>query len=46
MQSLVLDFAFSEEQARAVSVCSQAIVEALNKVYGASDLAAELTAAK
>lgn len=46
IQSLVLDFAFSEEQARAVSVCSQAIVEALNKVYGASDLAAELTAAK
>lgn len=46
IQSLVLDFAFSEDQARAVSVCSQAIVEALNKVYDAKDLAAELTGAK
>jgi hypothetical protein len=46
IQSLVLDFAFSEDQARAVSVCSQAIVEALNKVYDAKDLAAELTGSK
>jgi hypothetical protein len=46
IQSLVLDFAFSEDQARAVSVCSQAIVEALNKVYDAKDLAVELTGGK
>jgi hypothetical protein len=46
IQSLVLDFAFSEDQARAVSVCSQAIVEALNKVYDAKDLAVELTGSK
>src|SRR5712671_2558100 len=43
IQSLVLDFAFTEKQARAVSVCSQAIIEALRKVYDAKDLADELT---
>ena len=42
IQSLVLDFAYSEEQARAVSVCSQVITEALRKVYDASPLADEL----
>ncbi len=42
IQSLVLDFAYSDEQARAVSVCSQVITEALRKVYDASPLADEL----
>ena len=46
IQSLVLDFAYTEEQARAVSVCSQAIIEALRKVYDASHLADELTGKK
>jgi hypothetical protein len=43
IQSLVLDFAFTDKQARAVSVCSQAIIEALRKVYDAGPLADELT---
>jgi len=43
IQSLVLDFAFTETQARAVSVCSQSIIEALRKVYDAAALADELT---
>ncbi len=43
IQSLMLDFAYSEEQARAVAVASQGIVEALRKVYDAGDLADELT---
>jgi hypothetical protein len=42
IQSLVLDFVFTETQARAVSVNSQAIVEALRKVYDAVPLADEL----
>jgi hypothetical protein len=46
IQSLVLDFAYTEKQARAVSVCSQAIVQALRKVYDAGDLADELTGRK
>jgi hypothetical protein len=46
IQSLMLDFAFSEEQARAVAVASQGIVEALRKVYDAGDLADELTGRK
>jgi hypothetical protein len=46
IQSLVLDFAFTEEQARAVSVCSPAIIEALRKVYDAGALADELTGKK
>lgn len=46
IQSLVLDFVFDEKQARAVSVDSRAIVEALRKVYDASDLADELTGSK
>ncbi len=45
LQSLVLDFAFTDTQARAVSVCSQAIIEALRKVYDAGALADELTGA-
>jgi len=43
IQSLVLDYAFSEDQARAVSVHSSAMVEALRRVYGAKALADELT---
>ncbi len=42
IQSLVLDFAYSEKQARAVSVHSQGIIEALRKVYDADKLADEL----
>jgi hypothetical protein len=43
IQSLALDFAYSDEEARAVHVCSQAIIEALRKVYDAGKLADELT---
>ena len=46
IQSLVLDFIYTEEQARAVSVNSQAIVEALRKVYDAGELADELATGK
>jgi Peptidase S46 len=46
IQSLVLDFAYSEKQARAVSVHSQGIIEALRKIYDASNLAEELTTGK
>ncbi len=46
IQSLVLDFAYTEEQARAVAVHSSAIVEALRKVYDAKDLADELEGRK
>jgi hypothetical protein len=42
IQSLVWDFVYTDEQARAVSVCSPAIVEALRKVYDAETLAQEL----
>lgn len=43
IQSLVLDIAYEEKQARAVSVDSRAIVEALRKVYGCGALADEIT---
>jgi hypothetical protein len=43
IQSLVLDFIYTDKQARAVAVHSQAIVEALRKVYDAGELADELT---
>jgi hypothetical protein len=46
IQSLVLDCIFSDKQARAVSVDSAAITEALRKVYDANALADELTSAK
>jgi hypothetical protein len=46
IQSLVLDFAYSDEQARAVSVHSAGIIEALRKVYAADGLADELTGRK
>lgn len=42
LQSLVLDYAYEETQARAVSVHSSAILEALSKVYRADALAKEL----
>ncbi len=42
IHSLVLDFIYTEEQARAVSVHSAAIVEALRKIYDAGPLADEL----
>ena len=43
LQSLPLDYAYSSKQARAVSVDSRAILEALEKVYDAGPLVAELT---
>jgi Peptidase S46 len=46
IQSLVLDFYYDERQARAVSVDSRGIIEALRKIYGADALADELTGAK
>jgi hypothetical protein len=46
IQSLVLDFIYTEKQARAVAVHSQGIVEALRKVYDAGGLADELTGRK
>ena len=42
IQSLVLDCIFSDKEARAVSVDSAAITEALRKVYDANALADEL----
>ena len=44
--SLVLDFIYTDEQARAVSVDSRAITEALRKVYDAAELVAELQGKK
>ena len=43
IQSLVLDFIYDDTIARAVSVDSRAIIEALRKVYDANDLADEIT---
>jgi hypothetical protein len=42
IQSLVWDFIFTDEQARAVAVSSPAIPEALRAIYDAPDLAQEL----
>jgi hypothetical protein len=42
IQSLVLDYIYADKQARAVSVDSAAITEALRKVYDAGALADEL----
>lgn len=46
LQSLVLDFVYTDEQARAVSVDARGIIEALRKVYEAKQLANELTQGK
>ncbi len=46
IQSLVLDCIFSDKQARAVSVDSAAITEALRNVYDAQPLLDELSSAK
>ena len=43
IQSLVLDFGYDDRQARAVSVDSRGILEALRSVYHADRLVAELT---
>jgi hypothetical protein len=45
-QSLVLDFVYTDHEARAVSVHSAAIMEALRKIYGANELADELSGPK
>jgi hypothetical protein len=42
IQSLVLDFVYTDEIARAVSVDSRGIIEALRKIYRADKLVAEL----
>jgi hypothetical protein len=44
LQGLSWDYAYTDEQARAISVDSAAILEALQKIYAAKDLASELTA--
>jgi hypothetical protein len=46
IHSLVLDYVYVEEPARAISVHSHGIMEALRKVYDARELVEELTAAK
>lgn len=46
IQSLVLDFLFDDEVARAVSVDSRSIIEALRKVYDAGEIADELQGKK
>ena len=46
VDSLVLDYAYDDRKARAVSVDSRAIVEALRSVYHADGLARELTGGK
>jgi hypothetical protein len=42
IHSLVLDVVYTEEQARAVSVNAEAIIEALSKVYGMDALVKEI----
>jgi hypothetical protein len=46
LPSLPWDYAFSDKQGRATSVHSASMYEALNKVYGAKQLAAELLAGR
>ena len=46
IQSLVLDYVYSDKQARAVSVDSAAILEALQKVYQADGLVNEIQGKK
>lgn len=45
IQSLVLDFIYTEDQSRALAVDSRGMIEALRKVYDAEQLANELTGA-
>ncbi len=42
IQSLVLDYIYTEDQSRAVAVDSAAIVEALKTIYGADDILGEI----
>jgi hypothetical protein len=42
LQSLVLDYGYTDKQARAIAVHSAGILEALRGVYGAKALLAEL----
>jgi hypothetical protein len=46
IQSLVLDFIYTDEQARALSVDSRGIIEALRKIYRADKLVSELSTGK
>ncbi|HYG35522.1 MAG TPA: S46 family peptidase, partial [Clostridia bacterium] len=46
IQSLTADFIYTEEQARAISVHSSAIIEALKNIYNARPLVNELLSAK
>jgi hypothetical protein len=46
LQSLVLDYIYMDEEARAVAVHSAGILEALRKVYSADRLVGELTGKK
>ena len=46
LQSLVLDYIYTDEEARAVAVHSAGILEALRKVYSADRLVGELTGKK
>ncbi|HYV29585.1 MAG TPA: S46 family peptidase, partial [Candidatus Binatia bacterium] len=46
LESLPWDYAFSDKQGRATAVHSVAILQALNGVYGARELARELTAGR
>ena len=46
LASLVLDFAYEDEHARALFVASPSITEALTKVYGARGLVGELLAGR
>ena len=46
IESLVLDYIYTDQSARAVAVHSAGILEALRKVYAADRLVAELTAKK
>ena len=43
IQSLPLDYIYTDKQARAVSVDSRAITEALQQIYHADGLVSELT---
>jgi hypothetical protein len=46
LESLVLDYTYSDKEARAVAVHSAGILEALRKIYAANRLVTELTGKK